>query len=258
MRKLLVTLFAVPGLVSGTLIVDDPFTDGGVSDGADPLDTAWSSGSAGGTLSVVDDAAGIGTGNALQRGADSNFEIVRGNAVATLAGVGTSISLNFDFRVVNAPASVNNGFRLGVGNAGNAYVGAMNLGTSPGGTIFYNPNGSTGGAGQVGFAGQTGSNPAIGDTLAHTASLSLVRTVSGIDASFSVDGTAPRTGSFASTQAGFFEDITRIYIGFGSTNNDFRIDNVRLDNTVIPEPGSLALMLLGSGLLLRWRKCRIT
>ena len=82
----------------------------------------------------------------------------------------------------------------------------------------------------------------------------MTRTLTGLDATFTVDGSGPRTASFADTQPGFTENINRIYFGMGNAQNDYRIDNVQL--TVIPEPGSAALVMLGAGLLLRLRKLR--
>ena len=42
--------------------------------------------------------------------------------------------------------------------------------------------------------------------------------------------------------------------GATNQNNQFRIDNIEVDATVIPEPASALLMLLGTGLLLRLRR----
>jgi hypothetical protein len=76
------------GALSGAvLIVDDPFTDGGTGNGADALDIAWASNGGTGSFGIVDDAAGIGTGNALDRASTGTFVGIRGT-------FGSPVSIN--------------------------------------------------------------------------------------------------------------------------------------------------------------------
>ena len=251
------SLLLLPGFANATLIVDDAFNDAGISNGADPLDISWSVNGGGGTLAVADDTAGIGTGNAAIRTPTGNFGGLRGTLASStlLDNVGDTLTLSFDFRLAAAPVANGSGFRFGVGNAGNAFALAIGTGGTTAGSLFYNPNGATGGAGQIPFAGQAGATFTVNDQLPHAATLTLVRTATGFDAAAEIAGMGIRTGNIPSSTTGFFENIDRIYLGNGGVNVPYHIDNVQLDYTAaIPEPNSAVLSLLGALLVIRRRR----
>ena len=105
-------------------LISDGFTDGGRTNGADPLDAAWltilpPSGGTQPTLSIVNDAAGIGAGNALfvnnVSGQSQSKTIVASYVKETLATVGDKLTLSFDFRFASIAAhDAANFFRFGL------------------------------------------------------------------------------------------------------------------------------------------------
>jgi len=128
---------------TGDLVIDG-FTDGGRSNGSEALDTAWftvfpPNGGTAPTLSIVNDSAGLGSGNALfidnvtnaaQLGAKS---IIAGFVGTTLTNVGDRITLSFDFRLARVAANdARNAFRFGLNNSGGAPYTADSQYKSPG------------------------------------------------------------------------------------------------------------------------------
>ncbi len=103
---------------TGTDIVNDPFDDGDVIDGADPLDIPWVVHSFG-TASVVSDngSPGIGSGNALSHNPFAGNLPLVGSFTMTPADSGQVLRLSFDFRVLGDPPSATSGFRFGLANS---------------------------------------------------------------------------------------------------------------------------------------------
>ena len=107
----------------GNLIIDG-FTDGGRSNGADAADAAWftilpPSGGTQPALSIVDDTAGLGSGNALfinnVTAQSQSKTIVASYVKETLATAGDKLTLSFDFRFGFIAANdVANHFRFGL------------------------------------------------------------------------------------------------------------------------------------------------
>ena len=236
------------------LIVDDPFTDGGTGNGADALDIAWASNGGTGSFGIVDDSAGIGTGNALDRASTGTFVGIRGTfgTPVSINSAGDFISLQFDFRFTDVVGNNSSGFRFALGTTTSAYAFAIASGSSAAGNLFFNPNGSTGGAGQVGLADQNTTTYAVNDQLAHSAILTITRTATGIDVEASIDGVGSRIGSYADSGTGFFDTFERIYVGSGNLVLPYRVDNVQVN--VVPEPGPIGLLALGACWLIRLRR----
>ena len=103
-----------------TVIVSDPFTDGNRSNatGGDPLGLVWYMGQTWGTLTVTNDDADIGSGNALLFTPTAAWgKYLAYFGPATLANPGDSVTLTFDFRFANPPTNISAGFRVGLYNS---------------------------------------------------------------------------------------------------------------------------------------------
>ena len=109
-----------PGAHGSTVIVSDPFTDGSRTNatGGDPLGLVYYMGQTWGTLTVTNDDAGIGSGNALlftPTAAWGKHLAYFGPAVLT--NIGASVTLKFDFRFASPPTNISAGFRVGLYNS---------------------------------------------------------------------------------------------------------------------------------------------
>ena len=104
---------------AATTYTSDPFTDGSWTNtiGGDGLGAVWYAGSAG-TLSITNDAAGIGSGNALRlAGSATGQKCLAQFHPTTLTDPGDWVRLSFDFRFETAPpVSVWAGLRVGLYN----------------------------------------------------------------------------------------------------------------------------------------------
>jgi hyaluronate lyase len=118
---LLLVVFA--GTVHATTLVSDPFTDGSRTNafGGDARGGVWyqnQNSTASNQLTVVDDSAGIGTGNALKLVAStSGHKVLAFFSPLTLANAGDGIQVTFDYRFPAAPASQSSGLRVGLLNS---------------------------------------------------------------------------------------------------------------------------------------------
>lgn len=274
-------MFAVSASMAAAVnVFSDDFSDGN-RDG-------WYR-TSGGNLTVIDDSAGIGTGNALdfdvnssgtQRRILANFDAVE------LVNIGDSLSLSFDFRITGT-GDLNAGFRFGLFNSrgtlqtadatsgtssANAaddqgYFGRLSLGTlaearlqedRASGTSFMGGSDLSTHATDAAFGG-------INDVLTHTAVLTVTRMASLNSAgepldipvlSLLIDGTSyidDPDGDRASPRWTFDE------VGFSGGNREanFVIDNVNVDFAPIPEPATLGLMALSLGGLFVTRRFRV-
>ena len=103
-----------------TIIVSDPFTDGSRTNatGGDPQGLVYYMGQTWGTLTVSNDDAGIGSGNALLLTPTAAWgKCLAYFGPAALANPGDSVTLRFDFRFASPPTNLSAGFRVGLYNS---------------------------------------------------------------------------------------------------------------------------------------------
>jgi len=279
-KSMLVTSIVLAASVPAmaTVLVSDPFTDGGRTDGADALDIAWWQTGGTGPLAMFAVQNDPSTSsNALFRDPNAGFSSFIGffGATAQSLAVGDSISLSFDVRFTTLPANQNNAFRFGlynsqgtqqlddapgstptfngrVGDAG--YYAGLNFGAATNTSAFFREVDTggvlVGGADVVGV----GSNFAsvVVDLLPHNLRLIVSRTAVGLDLSYSYDNGTPVVRSDTTPITTAFDTIV---IGQGNAVNPFYIDNVNVVYTPIPEP-TLATVLLGTACLALRRRSK--
>jgi autotransporter-associated beta strand protein len=241
----------VPASVSAQTLLDDPFTDGSRSNatGGDTSGAVWFS--TGPLLTVADDSAGIGTGNALRFDGNAFSKLMAFFQPVTLAAVGQTLSLSFDYRFTVAPSSTSD-FRVGLGNSNNTRQ------TADGGSTIrhddwnygYNTN-----PGLVGSNTRLCQEPAGDDTLGgngagqripigtagagissattkHTAQLKITRQIDGslsLQSQIDTEVQALATHPVNSVLGYTFDEVL---IGYGNTTGTVFIDNVRLTLTL--------------------------
>lgn len=237
---------------AAAIIVNDTFTDGGFTDGADALDVAWTPTT--GTLSVATDTI-IGTGNALAFTSTSTFPISRAPFSPTsLNNVGDSITLSFDMRFTAAPGSNVGGFRwaLADSTASKSYVFQYGTGGTNGINYVYFPAVAIGGSNGTGITA-SGTSGNINDQEKHTLSLTITRLANGVSLLSKVDGAGNHSATH--TAASAFTSFDTLLIGEGSINTNWRVDNVVVET--VPEPTGLALLGVVGGLLAARRRRRM-
>lgn len=219
--------------------VDDPFTDGGLTNGADPLDTNWSVLSYGGTLllATAPFAASGNTSNALVF--NSNYQgsgafpfALGGNFTSQVLNVvGDSITLTFDFRLTTAIPNSSGAIRFGLSSSSNTYGFLFGSGTSASrGMNVYPANTISG----TGTALTTSGNPiAIGDSGSHSFRMTLTRTAAN---TLAIEAVIDGVNSYSATHTGVTNFLfNRIILGEGGVNNlDFNLDNAKV--TTLLEP----------------------
>lgn len=231
-------------VLNDTFDIGAPATTG--DEAVDPLDTTWVFDRGG--ISVVDDTAGLGTGNALQlTSSDQTFLGTSGGFTpTTLTQTGDSLTLSLDFRAIGGSLSNNaSGLRFGLSDTVanlNTYAFVYGTGTSAGGNVLYYPNSIAGGSGSTGLSA-VGTDSSINDNTAHNLVFTITRTDTGLDFSATIDGTNTFTAS--DTSSNVFYDFSRVVLNTGNTTTDLRYDNVQVEFTPVPEPSSLALIGLG-------------
>ena len=244
-------------------VLSDGLTDGArTNNGADPLDTAWFTATVTTPLTVVDDSAGIGNGNALSfANGGAAFKVIVGAlpTAVTLAN-GESISLSFTFRWtgttnLNTDARLrfglfnDNGTPVAGDNGATAddfgYFAATNPGldnaakTSMSEEIAVVSDSILTGAGQTPF-GVAGQSFNFGTTTG-TALFTISRTGTTLNFSASINGGAAATGTDTTAQTFTFNEIG-FSNGGGSAPSTLLLDNIVVE--YVPEPSSLALALL--------------
>ncbi len=265
---------SVPAMAA--VLVNDTFSDGGRTNGADALDIAWWQTGGTGPLAMFAVQNDPSTSsNALFRDPNAGFSSFIGffGATAQSLAVGDSISLSFDVRFTTLPANQNNAFRFGlynsqgtrqlddaagstpsfngrVGDAG--YYAGLNFGIGTNSSAFFREV-DTGGVlvGGTEVVG-VGSNFAsvVVDLLPHNLRLIVSRTAVGLDLSYSYDNGTPVVRSDTTPITTAFDTIV---IGQGSAVNPFYIDNVNVVYTPIPEPTTAAVLLGMACIVLRRR-----
>jgi len=205
----------------GAIIVDDGFDDGGLTDGADPLDTSWVPRFPNLTASVVnDDGAGqLNGGNAMLidrvsfgTGTSGMHADLPGTAWK-LESVGDFIQLEFDFRVLGGLGNTNRGLRggfyatrsfnpfsPGLEDRGYDFQAGVGDGTETPAEVLDSGSNEMAVLQQLGLTGGNANGPdsngsprsinpnPLDDSLPHAASFKLTKTVAGIMADFDLDG----------------------------------------------------------------------
>lgn len=249
------------------------------NDVADAMDLAWWLRDASKqTLSVVADTGtpGIGSGNALYANNNAKDLPLIGNdfGLASLgASVGDVLKLSFDVRFLSSDNAI---FRFGLANSNGTgvtadsqtasindigYFGQFSLKDTvlPTG-VFKDRGTDTGGQLWLGtdLTNLTTSVSSLtltnNDFTKHTVEFTLTRTAAGVAMEFSVDGLVRASGSDTNSTITSFDEVA-----FTHENKtvDYRLDNVRLQATAIPEPETLGLVGLGLIAMtaaLRWRR----
>lgn len=234
---------------AATILVNDAFNDGGVTNGSDPLDASWV-GIASTQFQIRQFQPPGNTSNSGEMWTYNNpFKAVKGVYTPQTLLVNESIVLTLDFRMASTPVNVSSGIRFGLGSSTESYGIGMGTGTS----------GGVGIARYVTVDALSGTNTAMGtgtfagisnSTIAHTLTFTLTRTAAGsLSAVSSIDGVnffaAPATATGVSNFS-----FDRILLSNGaavsSTTNNVLIDNIQL--SVVPEP-SPALLFAAAGVL---------
>ena len=104
-----------------SIIVSDPFTDGSRTNatGGDPLGLVYYLGqTTATTLTVTNDNAGLGSGNALLMTPVGDFQkYLAYIGPVILTNLGDSVTVSFDLRFTSPPTNINAGFRCGLYNS---------------------------------------------------------------------------------------------------------------------------------------------
>lgn len=263
-RLILLALLAAHTSHAATIHLNDTFNDGGRTNGADTIDTAWFLSNTGNstTLTVANDAV-INSGNAMRLTTTTNFRKFFGafSSAITIAQ-GETLQLSFDYRF----HEVANGaglFRFGLYNNGGTATTADNVPsdnndfgyastTNPGldsanGTVVNSEiagDASLGGATPNGLVsvGSAGASVNVGTTLPGSALFSITRNLDdSISLSSSINGQSAASGTITTSPLTY--TFHQVVIGLGGTASDFSVDNVNV--SVIPEPSCLLLSALG-------------
>ena len=243
-------------------------------------------------VTIVDDSAGIGSGNALSvngNGSSSSRRIIAGFDTVSLANPGDFITLSFDARHNGTAPSTDRRFRLGLynqgalltdedfdGNSTNntlsddvGYYFQFDTGVASGtvadARIEFNTDGSP-----LGGSSSTGDSESFGfgtdDALASLTDVAksysiTITYVTATDAnvSLSVNGTELENRNLS--DGGDANDVVSTYdfnsflFSQNGAELNYLIDNVVIEsNTVVPEPGTLSLVGLAGLTLLHRRR----
>lgn len=245
---------------SGT-IVSDSFTDGDRSNaiGGDPLGAVWyQSGTTPDAVSIVDDSAGIGSGNALRVEPPGNFyKMITFFTATTLAAAGETIRVTFDYRFPTAPLSAGGGFRVGLGHSAGTQQSSDGNGGTPGRRTddkvygFFTNAGATSatgtglryenagddilGGGSPGDPVPFGTNggAVASGTTKHSAMLQITRLGNGdLDVQARIDNLTPARGTHAAGEVLTYT-FDEFAFGFSGTNVPpaILVDNVTVSAT---------------------------
>jgi len=269
---------------SAAIIAHDTFSDGGRSNGADPLDLAWYKSLSTMQVAVANDPF-IGSGNALHVDVvDVNIPRVLGTfpLVAVGPNTGDKIRASFDLRLNDPiPQPVQSGdgnnLRFGLYNSnGNAvasdewsesghtgYRSSITTGYDPGGFGRINRDVGTdmgGGSNTLLSTTKVGTMPDLTDsTLTHSIFIEIERlTLNSLQITMGVDGFL--TASAADSGPSLVEAFDEIVIRGGTAAAlpvDFTLDNVLVESiSAVPEPSTSALATIGmlALVLYGWRR----
>lgn len=245
---LIVLVYPVSGAV---ILVDDQFIDGGVTDGTDAKDAAWTFNNNGGTGSIsiaAFDTSGNTTNSLRTAPGGSNFTWTRGTYTSQALNIGETLSLSLDFRITSARANSAAGLRFGFGSSADTFALTFGTGTTTGGAILrFGPNTLSGTSTNLSTSGTAF---AVNDTLPHTFSLVIQRTGAS---SLSFTGAVDSNNFTGATTGTSNFTLDRIIFGQGGSAMGLNVDNVSA--SIVPEPSSMSLLIMsGMGLLLRARR----
>lgn len=252
-KKVLCVALIVLGLspvhTRAELLVDEPFSDGGRTNGADTRDVAWFTiGAPGTALAVVDDTAGIGAGNALRLSPTNTSQglVAMLPYLVTMAD-GEVLRLSFTYRFTGT-SNLNLSARLrfglynswGTPTASDAntvvrknddgYYASTNPGSNnaAGTTLARESNGSeltmSGGATGIGGTGAS----VNGGTGAHVAVFTVTRSGNSMLVSAGIDGQTAATATDSEPVTTSFDEIA-VSFGIGATPSPMLIDNVTVE-----------------------------
>lgn len=255
--------------------------DGGAT--GDAISTFRARGNSNTSLTVVDDSAGIGSGNALQfePGRTTNTYMTGSFTEVDLAAEGDFIEFKFDIRLLSNVTSTQD-FNFGLWNDGGTPVTADlqgNTGTTDddfGYTFRVDTGAAVSETARVSaeFAGDTlhsgsvdyidnGSLPAAALTTTPIEySILMTRTAAGfLDIELSVDGVSSGVDHVTDGTETLTTVFNQFSFGSNGTEIDFLIDNLSLSSNVIatgqiPEPAGLSLALASAFALLGRRRRR--
>ncbi|QNN21352.1 hypothetical protein HED60_03385 [Planctomycetales bacterium ZRK34] len=212
------------------VIIDDPFTDGARTNGADPQDSSWSAGT------VADDPV-IGDGNALFRDVSGGFQNTTTNfsSITLDSARREKLRVEFDLHITEDPIpAADDGFRFGLRNSsdGTQYHARFATtavdGTTSNVDLAKNGTGTFGGGSQIGLQNDANGS-SLNDNDRHYARFTVQYTSAGrIDLRGRID---TQVVAAADTGAGAASINTTFNQGGfqnGSAAMDHAIDNYRI------------------------------
>ncbi|EPX61679.1 hypothetical protein D187_010298 [Cystobacter fuscus DSM 2262] len=217
-----VSVFAFGVTARAGVVLNEPFTDGSRSNtsGGDTQGGVWYYDSTTPELSVVNDAGGLGSGNALRLAPTSGFhKLLTFFSPQTLAVAGDTITVTFDYRFPVAPGSSGGGLRVGL--------------LSSGGTRQTADGGSRSDDKNYGFSTNAGGNSGTGTGVAYEGAGDDVLGGSGAGARIGF-GTAGDSVASGTKKHSAFLQVTRLTTG--ALLVQARLDNLGLASGVHAAP----------------------
>jgi hypothetical protein len=241
--------FSNLGGIAQTTVISDDFTDGQAAGGSDANGGNWLAASSS-TVSVLDDAEGLASGNAMEMVSSGNFSrlTVEFPAKVSLSATGDQLTVSMRVRMTRASVDNDGGFRIGLHDHNGSPVTAANeasgwstltdawsgyyfragVGTAEGMRIYQDTadrgDNALGGSGDITVG--SGTNWALTTTRNRAIKIEVERLANGQhNLRYTVDGVIFQETSTAivgGAQTGF----TNFTIGSGSTELDLRIDDV--------------------------------
>lgn len=287
-RLLALTAAVFVAAAAQATVITDGFDDGTRDNSVDGvnwygINGTTSSGKLKPGLTVVDDSAGIGSGNALEVeavGSNSEAIAVLGQPVSLGANVGDKVVLSFDFRLL---VNLGGDLRFGIYEDTDVELGTGGWGTSDGDfdaespgafgdTGFFlrlpllanadgariqdeaNQNNILGGSGDADFIARPdpGTFTGVTDTLKHSVRFTVERTGAGVnDLVSTLELDNQSFGGSDSNDTIVSVTTFDYFVATTTTDTDWVIDNFRLESIAIPEPTALGLVGVG---VTAWRR----
>ena len=277
LQTTVICLSLAPALFASTL-VQDPFSDGSLVGGGDAAAVDWFVGSSA-TASIVDDAGGIASGNALQLISTGTFSRVTAafSSEAAITETGALLTVSMKLRMTRFSVANDGGIRFGLHHDNGSPVNAATTGNGwtsntegwdgyyfrggvggeSGMRIFRDLNNSgnsaLGGSGDVTVGNGTGWT--LNDNTTHTVRIEIERQSNAQNTlRFYWDGKLQQETSTA-TVGGALSSFTNITIGAGSTELDLLIDDVTVTLTSANGGGEAPIDL--SARLIDWTRAGV-
>lgn len=224
-------------------VVNDPFTDGARSDGADPQDIVWRTVGTP-TVAIVNDAAGLASGNAMQLTSTTTFQALIGHCPWIYLNNGDSVMLSFRWRFTgttglnqarvlrfglhefNGTPAITDNTGATVNDRG--YFIAANAGATGSNTSINRETGADPvlSGNDVTVIGSAGASVVAGTT-AHSATFTITRSGNSLSFSANIDGQAAASATDASPVTYAFDQVG-ILLGGGSVTSPLVVDNVEI------------------------------